>query len=58
MSLLRVLKAPKRFYSIPKDSETPIRKPGEALDQFGVDLTKLAQEGRLDPVIGTKKSYK
>lgn len=28
------------------------RKPGETLEQFGTDLTKMAQEGKLDPVIG------
>ena len=28
------------------------RKPGETLEQYGVDLTKLAKEGKLDPVIG------
>ena len=28
------------------------KKPGETLKQYGVDLTKLAKEGKLDPVIG------
>ena len=28
------------------------RKTGEALEQYGVDLTKLAKENKLDPVIG------
>jgi len=28
------------------------RKPGETLEQYGVDLTKMAKEGKLDPVIG------
>ena len=27
-------------------------KPGETLEQYGVDLTQLAKEGKLDPVIG------
>ena len=27
-------------------------KPGETLEQFGVDLTQMANEGKLDPVIG------
>jgi len=27
-------------------------KPGETLEQYGVDLTKLAKENKLDPVIG------
>lgn len=28
------------------------RKSGETLEQYGVDLTKLAKENKLDPVIG------
>ena len=28
------------------------KKPGETLEQYGVDLTQLAKEGKLDPVIG------
>lgn len=32
-----------------KDSDTP------ALDSFGFDLTKAAQEGKLDPVVGREK---
>ena len=27
-------------------------KPGETLAQYGIDLTSLAKEGKLDPVIG------
>ncbi|KAJ2716965.1 hypothetical protein H4R19_000317 [Coemansia spiralis] len=27
-------------------------KPGEALDKYGVNMTELAQKGKLDPVIG------
>ncbi|KAJ1672554.1 chaperone ATPase hsp78, partial [Spiromyces aspiralis] len=27
-------------------------KPGEALNEYGVDLTELAEKGKLDPVIG------
>lgn len=27
-------------------------KPGQTLEQYGVDLTQLAKEGKLDPVIG------
>lgn len=26
--------------------------PGQSLEQYGVDLTKMAKEGKLDPVIG------
>lgn len=35
-----------------------VRKPSNdtpALDNFGVDMTKAAQEGRLDPVVGREK---
>jgi len=32
--------------------QNPNKKPGETLEQYGVDLTKLAKEGKLDPVIG------
>ena len=28
------------------------KKPGEALEEYGVDLTKMAKDGKLDPVIG------
>ncbi len=38
-----------RSYSTTKKSKTP------ALDTFGKDLTKLASEGKLDPVIGREK---
>jgi ATP-dependent Clp protease ATP-binding subunit ClpB len=27
-------------------------KPGEALKEYSVDLTELAKEGKLDPIIG------
>lgn len=29
--------------------------PGQNLEQYGVDLTKMAKEGKLDPVIGRRK---
>ncbi|MDX1829217.1 MAG: ATP-dependent Clp protease ATP-binding subunit [Lutibacter sp.] len=35
--------------SVPKKSKTPV------LDNFGRDLTRLAEEGNLDPVVGRKK---
>lgn len=28
------------------------QEPGEALSQYSVDLTEMAKEGKLDPVIG------
>ena len=28
------------------------KKPGETLEEYGVDLTKMAKDGKLDPVIG------
>ncbi|KAI5481220.1 heat shock protein/chaperonin [Pseudohyphozyma bogoriensis] len=34
------------------------REPGKALEECGVDLTKLAQEGALDPVIGREEEIK
>jgi ATP-dependent Clp protease ATP-binding subunit ClpB len=34
------------------NQQNPNRKPGETLEQYGIDLTKLAKEGKLDPVIG------
>ncbi|MGI6037376.1 MAG: ATP-dependent Clp protease ATP-binding subunit [Limnochordia bacterium] len=33
----------------------PKRTPTQTLDQFGRDLTELAREGKLDPVIGREK---
>ena len=27
------------------------KKPGETLEEYGVDLTKMAKDGKLDPVI-------
>ena len=29
--------------------------PGQNLEQYGVDMTKMAKEGKLDPVIGRRK---
>ena len=29
--------------------------PGQNLEQYGIDLTKMAKEGKLDPVIGRRK---
>jgi ATP-dependent Clp protease ATP-binding subunit ClpC len=40
---------PKGGKSAPKKSKTPV------LDNFGRDLTRLAEEGNLDPVVGRKK---
>jgi ATP-dependent Clp protease ATP-binding subunit ClpC len=40
---------PARPYGAAAESETP------ALDTFGRDLTKLARDGKLDPVIGREK---
>jgi len=33
-------------------SETPGKKSSKLLDQFGRNLTKLAEDGKLDPVVG------
>ena len=35
-----------------KNAANKNSKPGETLEQYGVDLTQLAKEGKLDPVIG------
>jgi len=35
--------------SVKQNSETPV------LDNFGIDLTKAAEEGRLDPIVGREK---
>ncbi|KAJ1999901.1 chaperone ATPase hsp78 [Coemansia thaxteri] len=40
---------PKGF-QMAQEPEAP--KPGEALKQYGVDMTELAHKGKLDPVIG------
>ncbi|KAJ1948548.1 hypothetical protein FBU59_001542 [Linderina macrospora] len=32
--------------------QEPVPQPGEALAKFGVDMTELAKQGKLDPVIG------
>jgi len=40
---------PKGGKSAPKKSKTPV------LDNFGRDLTRLAEDGNLDPVVGRKK---
>ena len=36
------------------EAKTDKKKAGKALTQFGRDLTVLAKEGKLDPVIGRK----
>eukprot|EP00804_Cyclotella_cryptica_P018613 CCRYP_011414-RA/>CCRYP_011414-RA protein AED:0.06 eAED:0.06 QI:43/1/1/1/1/1/4/139/963 len=35
-----------------QNAQNPNRTPGQTLEQYGVDLTKLAKDGKLDPVIG------
>ncbi|KAJ2719751.1 chaperone ATPase hsp78, partial [Coemansia sp. Benny D115] len=41
---------PGGFRMAQQQPEVP--EPGEALKQYGVDMTELAREGKLDPVIG------
>ena len=36
----------------------PDSKPGEALKQYGTDLTELASSGKLDPVIGREEEIR
>ena len=38
--------------SVPALSSKPVQEEEEMLSQFGIDLTREAAEGRLDPVIG------
>jgi ATP-dependent Clp protease ATP-binding subunit ClpB len=35
-----------------QNAQSPNRTPGQTLEQYGVDLTKLAKDGKLVPVIG------
>ena len=46
---------PKQERSGAKGKATPERQKTPVLDNFGRDLTKLAIEGKLDPVIGREK---
>jgi ATP-dependent Clp protease ATP-binding subunit ClpB len=50
-----------RTYATPSNSNNPNNfsfnlgqqpQPGESLKKYSVDLTELAKEGKLDPVIG------
>ncbi len=38
-----------------KPSASPTKKPTPTLDEFGRDLTALAREGKVDPVIGRER---
>jgi ATP-dependent Clp protease ATP-binding subunit ClpC len=42
-------------HSAPGQAASPQKSETPALDQFGRDLTQLAREGKLDPVIGRHK---
>ncbi|MCD6219157.1 ATP-dependent Clp protease ATP-binding subunit [Candidatus Calescamantes bacterium] len=44
-----VVRLQSSYYSKEKKTRTP------ALDAFGIDLTELAREGKLDPIIGREK---
>jgi len=48
----------KRFYSQAPEQEESKYKKGEALKEFGVDLTELAAQGKLDPVIGREEEIR
>ena len=43
-----------RSYERPQSSIKKIKSKTPVLDNFGTDITKYAEEGRLDPVIGRK----
>lgn len=40
------------------DSLQPDNKPSDMVSRFGVDLTQLAREGKLDPVVGREQEIK
>lgn len=40
------------------DSLQPDSRPSDMVSRFGVDLTQLAREGRLDPVVGREQEIK
>ncbi|PVU89126.1 hypothetical protein BB559_005229 [Furculomyces boomerangus] len=49
----------KRTYALgPQGMQMASAKPGEALEKYGIDLTKLASEGKLDPVIGRDEAIR
>jgi len=48
----------KRFYSQAPEQQESKYKKGEALKEFGVDLTELASQGKLDPVIGREEEIR
>jgi len=48
----------KRFYSQAPEQQESKYKKGEALKEFGVDLTELAAQGKLDPVIGREEEIR
>lgn len=39
-------------------NHAPPTQKGSALEEFGYDLTKLAAEGKLDPVIGREEEIR
>jgi ATP-dependent Clp protease ATP-binding subunit ClpB len=39
-------------------NQAPQTQKGPALEEFGYDLTKLAAEGKLDPVIGREEEIR
>jgi ATP-dependent Clp protease ATP-binding subunit ClpC len=43
---------------IPKNKSVNKNSKTKLIDQFGTDLTKLAKEGKLDPVVGRKNEIK
>ncbi|ORX79254.1 AAA ATPase domain-containing protein [Anaeromyces robustus] len=48
----------KRFYSQAPEQQESKYKKGEALKEFGIDLTELAAQGKLDPVIGREEEIR
>jgi len=48
----------KRFYSQAPEQQDSKYEKGQALKEFGVDLTELAAQGKLDPVIGREEEIR
>ena len=53
MMKVRVSRGPGKGQQPPSSSKVSSDTP--VLDNFGIDLTKAAEEGRLDPVVGRER---
>ena len=41
-----------------REQKAKTKNPKSLIEQFGTDLTKMAKEGKLDPVVGRKPEIK